>query len=304
MTLRPRILLLGASGQVGGEVARLLADRAELIAPPRGSLDLAEADAVRRAVRDARAAAIVNAAAYTAVDRAESEPTLAAAINTTAPGVLADEAARAGALLIHYSTDYVFDGTAREPYAEDAPTGPLGVYGRTKRDGERAVLAAGGRAIVLRTSWVYAPRGTNFLLTMRRLFREREEVRVVTDQHGAPTTARCLALATARVIEAAPGPALSGIYHVTARGRTTWHGFAEAIHRGLTARGETLRCRSVVPITTAEYPTPARRPAFSLLDCGKLERTFGFVAGVWEKQLEETLDELGRGLRAAEAVEP
>jgi len=229
----------------------------------------------------------VNAAAYTAVDRAESESDLAHAVNATAAGILAEEAARLGALLVHYSTDYVFDGAKRSPYVEaDAPA-PLGEYGRSKLEGERRVLAAGGRPVVLRTSWVYGPRGQNFLLTMLRLFAEREEVRVVDDQVGAPTTARFLAEATLKVIGADPPAERCGLYHLTAAGRTSWCGFARRIWE-LDARPE-KRCVRVVPIATAEYPTPARRPAWSVLDCSRFAAAFGFAQRPWEELLQETM---------------
>ena len=186
----PRVLLFGRAGQVGGEVQRLLEGRAEVVAPPESQPDFRDADALRSAVRAAQPTVIINAAAYTAVDRAESEPDVAHAVNAVAPGVLAEEGARLGALFIHYSTDYVFDGTKRAPYVETDIAAPLGEYGRSKLEGERRVLAAGGRSVILRTRWVYGPRGSNFLLTMLRLFAERDEVRVVDDQVGAPTSAR------------------------------------------------------------------------------------------------------------------
>jgi dTDP-4-dehydrorhamnose reductase len=288
---RPRILLTGGTGQVGWELARALAPAGEVLAPGRAALDLADAEGIRRAFRDAAPALVVNAAAHTAVDRAESEPELARALNAVAPGVLAEEAARAGVPLVHFSTDYVFDGGKGDPYREDDPTRPLGVYGRTKRAGEEAIAAAGGMHLVFRTSWVYGTRGHNFMLTMLRLAREREELRVVSDQAGAPTWSRMLAEATAAILapfRAGAGwtipPETSGIYHRAARGETSWHGFAEAILAADPARGE-QRCHRVVPISTAEYPTPAPRPRYSVLSTERAERAFGVALPEWREQL-------------------
>ena len=287
MTAAPRILLFGRAGQIGGEVLGLLEGAADVVAPAETEPDFRDDDGLRSAVRSVRPTVVVNAAAYTAVDRAESESDLAHAVNATAAGILAEEAARLGALLVHYSTDYVFDGAKRSPYVEaDAPA-PLGEYGRSKLEGERRVLAAGGRPVVLRTSWVYGPRGQNFLLTMLRLFAEREEVRVVDDQVGAPTTARFLAEATLKVIGADPPAERCGLYHLTAAGRTSWCGFARRIWE-LDARPE-KRCVRVVPIATAEYPTPARRPAWSVLDCSRFAAAFGFAQRPWEELLQETM---------------
>jgi dTDP-4-dehydrorhamnose reductase len=278
--MRPTILVTGANGQVGFELVRLLRPHGDVIAADREKLDLAEPDAVVGAVRGARPALIVNAGAYTAVDRAESEVALAQAVNARAPGILAEEAKRLGALLIHYSTDYVFDGKRTTPYPEDAPTAPLNVYGATKLEGEQAIAATGGHALVLRTSWVYGLRGRNFLLTVRRLAAERDELAIVADQIGVPNWSRALAEATVRAIVAGL-PALaerSGVYHLSATGQATWHEFAQAIV------GDVARPR-VVPITTAEYPTPARRPAFGVLDTERFETTFGFGLPEWREVL-------------------
>jgi dTDP-4-dehydrorhamnose reductase len=290
VTAPPQILLFGRAGQVGGEVQRLLDGRADVIAPSETQPDFRDADALRAAVRAAQPSVIINAAAYTAVDRAESEPDVAYAVNAVAPGVLAEEAVRLGALFLHYSTDYVFGGTKGAPYVETDISAPLGEYGRSKLEGERRVLAAGGRCVILRTSWVYGPRGNNFLLTMLRLFAEREEVRVVDDQIGAPTTARYLADATLRVMAADPAAAACGLYHVTAGGQTSWCGFARRILE-LDLR-PAKRCARVVPIATSDYPTPARRPAWSVLDSSRFSAAFGFAQRPWEALLEEAMAEV------------
>jgi dTDP-4-dehydrorhamnose reductase len=290
--LAPRILLFGRAGQVGGEVLRLLGGSTEVNAPAEGDVDFRDENGLRAAVQNARPEVIVNAAAYTAVDRAEAEGerALARTVNALAPGILAEEAARTGALFIHYSTDYVFDGAKRTPYVESDPTAPLGVYGRTKLEGERRVLAAGGRSVILRTSWVYSPKGTNFLLTMLHLFMERSEVKVVDDQVGAPTTARYLADATLKVINMAPDAEHCGLYHCTAGGQTSWCGFARRIL--LFDQRPKRQCKRVVPIRTVDYPTPARRPAFSVLDSSRFSATFGFTPRIWEDLLKETMDGL------------
>jgi dTDP-4-dehydrorhamnose reductase len=280
----PRILVTGANGQLGFELARLLRTVGEVIAADRDRLDLGEPDAIVAAVRAARPRLIVNAAAYTAVDLAEKEPALAFAVNGRAPGILAEEAKRQGAVLIHYSTDYVFDGAGGLPYAEDAPTDPLNTYGASKLAGEQAIAAVGGHTLVFRTSWVYGLRGRNFLLTIRRLAAERDEIRVVADQHGVPNWCRVLAEATAR-IAAAGGAALAeraGLYHLSSTGVASWHEFASAIV------GDAPRPR-IVPITTAEYPTPARRPAYGVLDTRKFEATFGFALPPWRDALDRCL---------------
>jgi dTDP-4-dehydrorhamnose reductase len=284
------VLLFGRAGQVGGEVLRLLEGRADVTAPAEGDLDFRDENGLRTAVQGARPTVIINAAAYTAVDRAESEPDIAHAVNAVAPGVLAEEAARVGALFVHYSTDYIFDGTKGVPYVEADPPAPLGVYGRSKLEGERRVLVAGGRSVILRTSWVYGPRGNNFLVTMLRLFLERDEVRVVDDQVGAPTTARYLAQATLRVVEADPATAACGLFHVTAGGRTSWCGFARRILE--LDRRPAKRCVRVVPIATSAYPTPARRPAWSVLDSSRFSDAFGFAQRLWEELLEEVMAEV------------
>ena len=286
-----RVLVTGAGGQVGADVVRLLEGRAEVTAHTRATLDLEKPDDIRWCVREAKPDVIVNAGAYTAVDRAESEQQRAWNVNGVAPGILAEEAKRAGALLIHYSTDYVFDGALDRPYVETDATNPLSVYGRTKLEGEFAVAAAGGRHLILRTSWVYAPRGKNFMLTMLRFASERDELRVVDDQRGAPTSSLQLARATIELFDSAREH--SGVYHATAAGVTTWFGFAGAIFEGRKRRvGDSFRVPAMVPITTADYPAPAKRPKNSVLSNAKLENVFGVRLGEWRDALEEALDAL------------
>jgi dTDP-4-dehydrorhamnose reductase len=281
---RPTILVTGANGQLGFELARLLPPIGDVVAADRSRLDLADADAVVAAVRGSKPDVIVNAGAYTAVDLAEKEPDRAAAVNARAPGILAEEAKRIGAVLIHYSTDYVFDGARTSPYPESAPTAPLNVYGATKLDGERAIGAVGGAALVFRTSWVYGLRGKNFLLTIRRLAAERDELRIVADQIGVPNWCRTLAEATVRIAGAGPAALAdrAGLYHLSATGAASWHDFARAIV------GDVATPR-IVPIATAEYPLPARRPAYGVLDTARFESTFGFALPDWRDVLARCL---------------
>jgi len=275
-----RILLTGAGGQVGGELAQLLPAHGEVIALDRAALDLAKPDAIARAMRDVKPDLVVNAGAYTAVDLAEREREAAFAVNARAPQVFAEEAKRIGALLIHYSTDYVFDGRATSPYDESAPTGPLNVYGESKLEGERAIAASAAHAIVLRTSWVYGLTGKNFLMTIRRLARERDELRIVADQFGTPNWSRSLAQATQSLVGLgiAALAERSGLYHLSSAGVTTWHGFASAIV------GDAAKTR-VTPIATAEYPTPARRPAYGALASERFDGTFGIRLPAWQEAL-------------------
>jgi dTDP-4-dehydrorhamnose reductase len=282
---RLRILLTGPNGQVGWELQRTLSCLGEVVALDSRAMNLVDADAVRLTVRDIAPHIIVNPAAYTVVDKAEREPELARAVNAIAPGILAEEAERLGALLVHYSTDYVFDGSGDRAWREDDACGPLNVYGASKREGERAVQATGCRHLIFRTSWVYGARGSNFLLTMRRLMRERSELKVVADQVGAPTWCRDIAEATAlvlgQVISPAGGfdPGPWGLYHMTNAGETSWHGFADAIR---TLDGADARLLS---IPGSEYPTPARRPLNSRLDNDKLKQTFGLSLQDWRAAL-------------------
>ena len=276
--------MTGAAGQLGAELGHALAPHGEIVSTDRSTLDLADASAIAATVRRVRPALIVNAGAYTSVDLAETETAAADAINATAPGVLAEEAKRAGALLVHWSTDYVFDGAKRTPYDEDDAARPLSAYGRSKLAGERAIAASGADALVFRTSWIYARRGRNFLLTMQRLARERGEVRVVDDQTGVPNWCRAIARATSQLVGHGIGwlAERGGLYHLSAGGATTWYGFAKAILADAPAT-------RVVPITTAEYPTPARRPAYGVLGTAKFERTFGFALPSWRETLDECL---------------
>jgi len=277
---RPTILVTGAQGQIGYELVRLLAPHGDVVAADRTTLDLADPDAIVAVVRRAKPALIVNAGAYTAVDLAERESALAGAVNGRAPGILAEEAKRLGAVLIHYSTDYVFDGTRTTPYPEDAPTAPQNVYGVSKLEGERAIAAAGAHALVFRTSWVYGLRGRNFLLTIRRLAAEREEITIVADQIGVPNWSCALAAATVRIVGTGlPAVAArSGLYHLSCTGQASWYDFARAIV------GDAPRPR-VVPITTVEFPTPARRPAYGVLATARFEATFGFTLPDWRHAL-------------------
>ena len=283
-----RILITGKNGQVGGEFSRLYQSRADVVSVGRDECDLSSEQSIRDLVRQVKPAVIVNAAAYTAVDQAERERDLCFAINAAAPRVLAQEAARLDALLVHYSTDYVFNGEKTGPYLESDPIDPLSVYGASKAAGEAAIAVAASRYLVLRTSWVYSAYGKNFLRTMLRLGAERSELRLVDDQMGAPTSATASVAATAQLVEqyAAPGAHLpAGIYHMTAGGSTSWCGFARAIF----AAGVLSARPRLQAIATSEYPTPAKRPANSVLDNDKFARTFGFRLSPWKHQLEEVL---------------
>jgi dTDP-4-dehydrorhamnose reductase len=269
-----KILLTGTSGQLGYELERSLQGIGEVVALDRAQMDLSDLDQVRDAIRALKPGLIVNPAAYTAVDKAESEPELAMRINAEAPAVMAQEAARLGAAMVQYSTDYVFDGAKNGPYLEDDATGPLNVYGRSKLAGEQAIIAAGIPHLILRTSWVYGMRGKNFLLTMLRLARERDELRIVDDQFGAPTWSRTIADSTALILaQARAGQAdwwtrHSGVYHLSSQGRTTWFGFTQAI-----LAAAQIECR-LIPITSEQYQVPAARPGNSVLCSDRLQANF------------------------------
>ncbi|MFY0727870.1 dTDP-4-dehydrorhamnose reductase [Pseudomonas sp. NFX15] len=286
-----KILINGRQGQVSHELQRQLGAVGELIVLGRDQLDLAQPDQIRRQVQTLRPDLIINAAAHTAVDLAESEPQSAFAINAVAPGILAKEALALDIPLIHYSTDYVFDGKKDAPYNEDDAPNPLGVYGQSKLAGERAVCDVQGKHLILRTSWVYSTHGRNFLLTMQRLLQEKPELRVVADQIGAPTWAGTIAKSTLALIEhwQTNKTVKWGTYHLTAQGETSWFGFAEAIGEALRQQGKP--CANLLPISSSEYPTPAARPLNSRLDCTRLQREWGVSQPDWQAALRECLAE-------------
>ena len=301
-----KILLLGANGQVGFELLRALAPLGEVIAATRNGMladgrscltaDLADPVLLARALADADADVIVNAAAYTAVDRAEDEIELCDRINCAAVAEIAAFAAARQALVLHYSTDYVFDGTATRPYREDDATAPLGAYGRSKLAGEQALRDSGAAHLIFRTAWVYAARGGNFLRTMLRLGAERDELRVVADQIGAPTPALWIADTSAAALhrwlatDPAFRPALQGVFHLVASGQCSWFDFAEAIFAEAETRGLLAKTPHLVPITSAEYPTRAQRPAYSVLDCARLENRFGLQLPDWRAGLHAVME--------------
>lgn len=292
-----RILLLGKDGQVGWQLQRSLAPHGEVVACGRVECDLSDIDRIRSVVREVRPAIIVNATAYTAVDKAESDAESARRINALAPGVLAEEAARLSALLVHYSTDYVYDGSKATPYVETDPTGPQGVYGLTKLEGEEAIRAVGGKSLIFRTSWVFGARGGNFVKTILRLAREKESLNVVADQVGSPTPAALIATVTGVGLAMLRhghllSPGENRLYHLAAARPVSWCEFARTIvDLAGRAPGFDLRLKpeAIRPITTAEYPTPARRPANSRLDCARLENDFGLQMPDWQPYLERML---------------
>ncbi len=297
------ILLLGCGGQVGWELQRALAPLGWVTAcdfdtPGELKADFSQPDSLRALMARVQPRLVVNAAAHTAVDKAESEPDLARAINATAPGVLAEEAARSGALLVHYSTDYVFDGSGDQPRAEDAATGPLSVYGRTKLEGEDLIRGSGCSHLIFRTSWVYAARGGNFAKTMLRLAAERDALNVIDDQIGAPTGAELLADVSAHAaLRTLAQPALAGTYHCAAGGQTSWHGYARFVIEHARAAGVALKVApgAVKPIPTSAYPTPAQRPLNSRLATNKLQQSFGLSLPDWQAGVRRMLTEhLGR----------
>jgi len=290
-----KILVFGRVGQVGWELRHKLACLGQVTSVDYPEIDFSKPDTIRAAVRAAEPKIIVNAAAYTAVDKAESAPEPAWAINATGPGVIAEEAKRMGALMVHYSTDYVYDGSKRGAWVESDAPNPLNVYGKTKLAGDEAIAAVSGDYLILRTSWVYGARGGNFLLTMLRLAKERSELRIVDDQTGSPTTSECIAQATAQILAQVAAPdggglaGRSGVYHLTCSGATTWFGFAKAFLSRQTV------CPRLTPIATSEYPVPARRPMNSVLSCERMAETFGVRMPAWAEALDLVLETLAEG---------
>ena len=293
----PSILLLGSKGQVGWELQRSLAPLGQVVALDRHSRehcgDLSDLEGLKATVRALRPVAIVNAAAHTAVDRAESEPELAQLINALAPQALAEAASEVGAWLLHYSTDYVFDGSGQQPWQEGDATGPLNIYGRSKLGGERLIAQACERHLILRTSWVYAARGGNFARTMLRLAAERERLTVIDDQRGAPTGAELIADVSAHALAQVLRTG-TGIYHLAAAGETSWHGYAShVIETARRLKPELdLKVQAIAPVPTSAFPTPARRPHNSRLDTGKLQQTFGLHLPPWQQGVERLLAEI------------
>lgn len=292
-----RILLTGSTGQVGWELQRTLMSLGEVItvgrevSSPALRMDLAQPDTIRHVIREVQPDLIVNPAAYTAVDKAETEPELAMVVNGTAPGVIAEEAKLLGAGVIHYSTDYVFNGSQAKPYTEEDEPDPQNIYGKTKLAGEKAIQAVDVPHVILRTSWIYGLRGKNFLLTMLKLGQEREELKVVDDQVGAPTWNRMIAESTAQILSQETHDIVlflsrnSGIYHLTATGQTSWYGFAKAIFE-YDSNPSQQKLKNLVAIPSEQYPTPAKRPANSSLDTQKISTTFGLTLPSWQRNLE------------------
>lgn len=295
-----KILVLGAGGQVGHESLAALASLGDVTGAARTQVDLNDSTSLRRALEASNADVVVNAAAYTAVDRAEDDADAAQRINGDALSDIGAWATRNGRFVVHYSTDYVFDGQGKTPYREDDPTSPLGVYGRTKRAGEIALRDSGCDHFIFRTAWVYASRGKNFLLTMLKVGAERDEVRVVDDQRGTPTSARLIAQTTAAVLKkwttfaAAEKRRVQGTYHLCADGECTWYDFAREIFADAEASGLLARPPRVAPIATADYPTRAQRPRYSVLDTSKIRTAFGVDLPHWKKGLRDVIDELAR----------
>ncbi|WFU39435.1 dTDP-4-dehydrorhamnose reductase [Bradyrhizobium sp. CB82] len=291
-----RILLTGTAGQVGGALLPLLRDQYTVLAPARAEFDLSKPESLASKLDALKPDLIINPAAYTAVDKAEDESALAFLINGDAPAVLARWAAARGVPMVHFSTDYVFDGSGRELWREEDPTGPLSVYGRSKLAGESAVRAAGGAHLVVRTAWVYAAQGANFMRTMIRLASERDSLRVVSDQWGTPTTARTIASALVEILRKGQADLpdvfarAKGLVHLTNSGSTSWHGFASAIVEGLRSRGVPLKVADVVPIATKDYPTKAARPANSRLDLTRLKEAYALLPPAWDIALAAELD--------------
>ncbi|PAY99934.1 MAG: dTDP-4-dehydrorhamnose reductase [Spartobacteria bacterium AMD-G4] len=294
----PRFLVTGANGQLGFELQRALAPLGEVVACGRDACDLSNPDSIRAAIRAAKPDMIFSAGAYTAVDKAESEPDLARAVNATAPGILGEEAAKLGALVFHYSTDYVFDGTKPSAYREEDATNPLGVYGKTKLVGEKALAASGAAHLIFRTSWVFGAHGKNFIKTILRLASSRDELRIVADQFGAPTGAALLADASAHIAARYRRDGREnfpfGLYHLAASGETSWHSFARHIVAKAAAANSPLQATidRILPIPAAEYPTPAARPANSRLDTSKFRTVFGLHLPDWKHGVDQVLDVL------------
>ena len=295
---KPRFFITGANGQLGFELQRALAPLGDVAACGRDACDLSNPDSIRTAVRAAKPDVIFNAGAYTAVDKAESEPDLASAVNGVAPGILGEEAAKLGALVIHYSTDYVFDGTKTAAYREEDATNPLGVYGKTKLAGEKALAASGAGHLIFRTSWVFGAHGKNFIKTILRLAASRDELRIVADQFGAPTGAALLADASThiatRYLRDGRENFPFGLYHLAAGGETSWHGFAQHIVAKAAAANSPLQAtiERIHPIPAAEYPTPAARPANSRLNTTNLRTAFGLQLPDWTHGVDQVLDVL------------
>jgi dTDP-4-dehydrorhamnose reductase len=293
-----KIMLLGKNGQIGWELQRFFLPLGQLVALGSKDLDLLNKQALRSAVREIKPDIIINAAAYTAVDKAEEEPELALAVNGVAPGILAEEAARLNALMIHYSTDYVFDGRKESPYSEDDIPNPINTYGKTKLAGERAIRETGASHLIFRTGWVYGSRGKNFLLTILRLAREKDQIRIVDDQVGTPNWCRTLAEVTARIIKKesrsiGAKESLSGIYNLSASGETSWFKFAQEI-LAADPRKEEHVCKTLFSIKTGQYPTPAKRPMFSVLDNKKIQQALGVKIRQWDCYLNEFFQQGGQ----------
>lgn len=292
-----RILITGTTGQIGGAIRKVLSPSCEIFAPARTELDLGDEASIRCYVQRVRPRWIINPAAYTAVDKAESEPHLAHAINAEAPRIFGEEARKLDASVVHFSTDYVFDGKSPRPYLETDGTTPINVYGRTKLAGEQGLAESGARHFILRTSWVYGATGKNFLLSILRLATQRaacgEPLRIVDDQHGAPTWSHDLARLTAHILATAPNLGVaSGTYHATATGETTWHGFASTAIANFSKRNPLAQFAELVPIPSAEYPTPAARPGNSRLNSSKLAETFQFTFPHWSVSLASVVSRL------------
>lgn len=294
MTVPSLILILGANGQVGTELQRSFADAGDVMALDHSRADLSNPESLRTVIHELRPAVILNAAAYTAVDRAETERELATAINATAPGVLAEEAASLNALLVHYSTDYVFNGSKTSPWLESDATAPPNFYGESKLDGELAIQAVGGKHLIFRTSWVYGPHGKNFLLTMLRFGRERDELRVVDDQTGAPTSSIAIADATRAAVDkvlSSPQENRTGLYHLSCGGEVTWCGFARAIFERCSVQLQGKQPK-VTAIRSEEFPTPAARPRNSVLSNERLKTCLGIELPSWQSALDEVVEKL------------